>query len=403
MRRQVIEKNLSITLMVIRGGGSILILTESGAGDFIAMTGAIREIRRIYPDAYITLSAHPRSLKFAECCPYVDEVILDPQDFPTLDIVEIFKSNIQTSRKLLGQRFDICFAFAIHPTTPLLMYMSGAKIRLTLVYHENLGRMNNNTLIAYVMKLATHVFPCSTYGGHIADDSFSLIENVTHLPITNRKLEVWYTPADVGIAKTFLNGVSGIIYSLNMGGNLLTNHYPPEKYAKFLEMILTEEPTANFVILGGGQADLKSAAIIKNVAPAIYDKKIIDLTNKISYRQSAAVLKFCKVHIGNDTGTMHVAAAVDCPVLLPNCFAADLPTFPTDVTQCWYPYGVPSVIIQPEHALSECKNLNFHHPHGCAANVSHCITQIKPETLFKGFHLLKERAAKKICEPLFIH
>ena len=80
-----------------------------------------------------------------------------------------------------------------------------------------------------------------------------------------------------------------------MGGGDLNKHYPPEKYAKLLEMILTEEPTVNFIILGGGQEDLKSAAIIKNVAPTIYDKKIIDLTNKISYRQSAAVLNFCKV------------------------------------------------------------------------------------------------------------
>ena len=314
--------------------GNVLVLTESGAGDFIAMSGAIREIRRIYPDARITLSAHPRSFEFAECCPYVDEVFLDPQDFPTLDIVEIFKSNIKTSCQLLEQRFDICFAFAIHPTTPLLMYMSGAKIRLTLVYHENLWRMENKTLIAYVMKLATHIFPCSDYGGHIADDSFALLENMTHLPITNRKLEVWYTPLDVAQAKVQLQGASSPLYALFMRGSSHQKLYPPEKYARFLEIILADEPTATFVILGGGQADLNSAEILKNAIPTVYADKILDLTNKTNFRQSAAVLNFCKMYIGNDTGTMHVAAAKNCPVLSPNCFAADLPFYPTDIPQC---------------------------------------------------------------------
>ena len=127
------------------------------------------------------------------------------------------------------------------------------------------------------------------------------------------------------------------------------------------------------------------------------------MTNKIDYRQSAAVLSFCDIHIGNDTGTAHVATAVGCPVLQPNCFAADISTSYYDTPRRWYPYGVPSVIVQPEHALSECKELKFYDPYGCKANFLHCITQIKPETLFKGFQLLKKHIAKKINEPLYIH
>ena len=60
------------------------------------------------------------------------------------------------------------------------------------------------------------------------------------------------------------------------GAGGLRKCYPPEKYAKLLEMILRKEPTSTFVILGGGQADVDSATTIKKVAPKIYENNIID-------------------------------------------------------------------------------------------------------------------------------
>ena len=106
--------------------------------------------------------------------------------------------------------------------------------------------------------------------------------------------------------------------------------------------------------------------------------------------------------IGNDTGTSHVAAGLGCPVLSPNCFSADFKMREIDAPVRWAPYGVASVIVMSEHALPECKG-EPHEGYGCKLKTrTHCIAQIEPETLFKGFHLLKERAAKKINEPLYL-
>ena len=382
--------------------GNILILTEVSIGDFIVATPAIREIRRIYPHANIVMVVHPRAIEVAEYCPYVNELILNPQIHENYNLLEFYKNNMGGVPKLLQQRFDICFSFSIHPHTPLLMYMSGAKIRVSSIDDENMEAFNQSRgLTQYLMHLSTHIFPYNTYGYHRVDRFLSLIENLLCLPIVDRKMEVWGTRTDVEFAKSCLNGISEPIYSLNMGGMGHKKHYPPEKYARLLEMILVDEPTATFVILGGGQDDLTSAEIIKAVAPEIYNSNVIDLTNKTNFRQSATIMGFCSMYIGNDAGTMHAAAAVGCPVLSPNCFPADLPISPNDIPQIWYPYGVPSVIVQPKKALPECKD--FHHPFGCIANFPHCITQIEPETLFKGFHLLKKQIAAQINEPFFIH
>lgn len=379
----------------------ILILTEVAAGDFLVATGAIREVRRIYPAAHITLLVHSRTFEFAEYCPYVDEVVLLPLRHSIYNLPDAYKFDLELAQILLEQRFDICFAFVIHPLMLLLMFMSGAKVRVTSIDYEKWTDFNNSIGLAeLLMRLATHLFPCSTYGYHRADRFFSLLENLLHVPIANRKLEMWCSPADIEVAKSYLRKATGSVYCLGMGGTRMQSHYPPEKYARLLKMIFREEPTATFVILGGGDDDMRSAAIIKDIAPELYARHVIDLTNKVTYRQSAAVLSLCDVHIGNDTGTIHVAAAVDCPVLEPICFPADLPMRNTDCPRRWHPYFVPSVVVQPERALPECREKHAYR--GCTADFPHCITQIEPSTLLRGFHLLQERIAQKICEPLYI-
>ena len=388
----------------IKKNGNILILTELGVGDFIIATGTIREIRQIYPNAHITLVAHRKTLSFAEVCPYVDEVIFN-KNFGT-KFPEMYEFCMETAKELLNRHFDICFSLATHAYTDLLMYMSGARIRLTSIYWRNLNNLDSikkNDLLRYMKLLATHIVPYGDSHCHMADRNFSLPEEILHIPIFNRKLEVWYTPEDLSIAKENLKDAPVPFYALCMGGTWGRKRYPPEKYALLLEMIAEEEPSAHFVIFGGGNADLKAAQVLKETSPELYEKRITDLTNKLTYRQTAAALSFCKMLIANDTGTSHIAAGIGCPVLSPNCFAADFKINDLVAPARWSPYGVASVIVLPEHALPECQG-RLRDNSGCRMReISHCITQIEPETLFRGFHLLKRRVKKKITKPLYVH
>ena len=378
-------------------------MTDLGVGDFIVSTGAMREIRRVYSEAHITLVSYRKPFNFAEVCPYADEVILCEKYDAKLP--RMYELVMEISRKLLVRPFDVCFSFSTHAYTDLLMYMSGAKFRLTTMYYRhlnNVAAIKKSNLLIYLRLLATQMVPYGDTHCHMADRYFSLPEAVLHVPILNRKLESWYTPEDLSVAKENLKDTSTPFYSLCMGGTWDRIHYPPEKYARLFEMIAEEEPSAHFVILGGGDKDLKSAEAFKAASPELYEKKVTNLVNKLTYRQSAALLSFCKMHIGNDTGTSHVAAGIGCPVLSPSCFAANFKMRGTDAPSRWAPYGVPSVIVLPKHALDECDSEPYG-GHGCKMKTtSHCIAQIEPETLFRGFHLLKRRVMKKINEPMYI-
>lgn len=404
-------KNLSYSDFILPNphfanvGGNILILTDLGVGDFICSTGAIREIRRVYPDSRITLLSCRKAFSFAEICPYADEIIIYAKysaKFPPL-----YRIGMELATKLLQRRFDISFCFSVHTHADVIAYMSGAEQRFSHISWKNVDKMLSETINpASPPKLKLLATKTSVFGGSnciMPNRYFLILEEILHVPILNRKLEAWYTPGDFSAVKASLgDNIFGSLYSLCMGGTWGRVHYPPEKYARLLELIAEEDPSARFVIVGGGNKDLRSAEIFKAASPELYEKKVIDLVNKLTYRQSAVGLSFCKMHIGNDTGTSHVAAGVGCPVLSPNCFAANFKMGALDAPARWSPYGVPSVIVQPEHALPEC-NKKPYGGHGCKKKeIPHCITQIAPETLFKGFHLLKERAERKINKPLYI-
>lgn len=372
------------------------------------MTGAIREIRRLYPSAKITLVIFPRALELAEFCPYVDEVIVNTRATAAdwNNLTAYYGWNVNFAYQLLERKFDICYAFPHYPDTLFLMYMSGANVRITYDYpdaEKEICPPDGDIPSSIAVNLSNYIVPKIKFGIHAADMCFSLVDNFLNAPVENRRLEIWYSPFDTAVAKNILQNVQGKIYAVCMGGMNFAKLYPPQMYSKVLDFIFNEEPDANFIILGGGQNDLKCAEILKNSVSEKCAEKILDLVGKVNYRQSAAVLSFCDMYIGNDTGTMHIAAAVNCPVLTPNCFPLDIPCYYFDIPNAIYPYRVPSVTIQPEHALPECAADKKHNPYGCKANQPHCITQIKPETVFKGFKLLKKRIEEKNIEPLYIH
>lgn len=372
------------------------------------MTGAIREIRRLYPNAKITLVIFPRALELAEFCPYVDEVIVNTRATAANwnMLTAYYGWNVNFSYQLLERQFDICYAFPHYPDTLFLMYMCGANARITYDYpdkEKDFIPLDGDISVMQASNLANYIVPRHRFGWHAADICFSLVDNFLNAPVENRRLEIWYSPFDTAVAKNILQNVQGKIYAVCMGGMNFAKLYPPQMYAKVLDFIFNEEPDANFIILGGGQNDLKCAEILKNSVSEKCAEKILDLVGKVNYRQSAAVLSFCDMYIGNDTGTMHIAAAVNCPVLTPNCFPLDIPCYYFDIPNAIYPYRVPSVTIQPEHALPECAADKKHNPYGCKANQPHCITQIKPETVFKGFKLLKKRIEQKNIEPFYFH
>lgn len=389
---------------------NVMIIHDAGVGDFVLQSGAIREVRRIYPGAHITLVAGSPAASLAEFCPHVDEIILNVQQYNPLNYVDGLKWNLGFVPKLLARHYHVAYAFAHNPIAVALMYMSGAQERVSHFFEEGEETFvcHCNLPLRYGMGLAQYLLPMYTYGDHVVDTCFSLLEAGLHAPIENRDIEIWHTGLDVSTASELIKSARRPLYAVVFGGNRMVKHYPPEKYAQVLQMIVNAEPSANFVVLGGGQPDAVSAQTLRqSLGEEFFSKYVIDLTNKTTYRQTAVILGLCDMYIGNDTGALHVAAAMKCPCLAVFPFPADFPApSKVDGLRLFRPYKVPAVVVQPAHALDQCarpKNEPYI-PFGCRVLDSpHCIAQISPEIIFAGFQILKDKIAKNIVNTTYVY
>ena len=101
----------------------------------------------------------------------------------------------------------------------------------------------------------------------------------------------------------------------------------------------------------------------------------------LSVRAAAMALQQCALYLGNDTGTMHLAAAAGTPCAA--LFSA------RDWPGAWYPYGVPSRVFRTAPDCEGCYLVE------CIERRNECLTRISVAEVVTGCEgLLQERAGR---------
>ncbi len=136
--------------------------------------------------------------------------------------------------------------------------------------------------------------------------------------------------------------------ALQPGARWSNKRWPVEHFAELVSMLSRRFADVRFVILGG-QADRELGQRIGNEAPA----RCLDLTGRTTLPEMVEWTRLCELMVTNDTGPMHVAAALNKPVValfgpteprrtgpygrLDGVLQHDLPCVPCMKDSCRYP------------------------------------------------------------------
>ncbi len=134
--------------------------------------------------------------------------------------------------------------------------------------------------------------------------------------------------------------------------------WPAAYYAKLAQM-LVEELKINILILGGKNDQSIAKAILNQVQVT----GVYDLTGYTTLAGAMAIIKDALLVISNDSGLMHLTAALNRPQI-----AIFGPTDPERTS----PYGNRTQIIYRRVPCAPCK-------HRVCPNKHRCMTQIKPQ------------------------
>ncbi|MBQ7476236.1 MAG: glycosyltransferase family 9 protein [Selenomonadaceae bacterium] len=364
----------------------ILILRLDAVGDFILTTPAIRAIRENFSNAFITLAVTKEVYPLAELCPYVNEVIVFETEYQStvqsIDMIQIFETaTIFSARYLWRRKFDACFSFMSDPTSCVMSYVSGAKIRVGPSYDISGTGLLANFPREMIGKFFTHpTFIDHEKVVHFCEKNLQLL-SACGIKTRFSDLELWHDFEDVRRAQVLMkNFAQGRIkIALGIGANLPARKYPVEKYLVALKEIISRGAA---VVILGGKNELNDAKFLEENLPAEYVKNFVKVG--IDWRTTIGIISLTDIYIGNDTGAKHVAAALKKPVVMVSRESKDreraLPSFCEHLA--FAPYRTKFIILQPEHQLGDCADdLKI----SCRADKPHCITQIEPLEIVSAY------------------
>ena len=368
----------------------ILVISLNAIGDNVLYSAFLRELRRNNPDSRITLVVTPLVYNLMELCPYVNTIHSLPYHCG-----EAFGSYFPrfirfVQENMLDYRFDIsvCVQWSDDKRPMnLLAYLSGAAQRYGISDKSILAIQGDFSLIDQWEFLLTHPIITPTEITHEAERALYVVKAMGG-NVVQKEAEIWLNSTDVECSRKLLDATGWRKFTvLGLGAGHSNRKYPLDKWIVAMQQIRDAYGT-QFVLLGG-KSEADDGKYIEKTMP---DGSVLSLAGRTTLRETAAIIKSADCYLGNVTGMMHMAAALQTPLI--TIFreakmraAAPLGIF-SESTR-FAPWQADAVVLQPERAAEECMQTVVYG--GCRENKAHCIAQITPAEIVAAYMRLRER------------
>jgi lipopolysaccharide heptosyltransferase II len=325
---------------------SIVVIKPCCLGDVLMTTPLLEVLRRNYPDAHITYVVGTWSKVIAEHHPAVDTVI----DCGTVGIPGRYglSDYLELAARLRRGHFDLAFVLDRSPMLTLLPWLAAIPRR---VGPDSLGRGFS----------LTDRIPVSSSPAHLQHqaDIYLDLARALHLIIDTPRLRFVPTAQERATANRSSHLQIAIFPGggSNPGMELTAKRWLPQRYRELVRKLVYELDA--HVLLIGGQDDVPlTQSLLKNLD--VPEGTVLNLAGKTSFGQLAAQLQVCDLFIGNDSSPMHLAAAVNIPVIA--IFGPTSPQeygpYPLDDPRhiaLWrHPTGRPCFFLGKMHTCTHC-------------------------------------------------
>jgi ADP-heptose:LPS heptosyltransferase len=306
----------------------ILAIKLRSLGDTVLMTASIEALKRAYPLAEIHVAVLTAWAPLLEDQPSIQKVWRYDRH---PDRASRAKAAVRLALKLRKQKFDCVVNFHASPTSAMIAFATGAKIR-SIHFH---GHKDKN-------RYSTVTIPGKGTLKPIIERDMDAIRALG-LKIPTGNLPVLCSrTAEAAWAKDFVNriGQGKPILALGLGASRPTKSWPIERFAALaVQWSRTQEGAA--LALAGPQEDTLRKEFLKSVddilSSSVSDasertrlRSRISAESRLNLREITAFLGAASVFVGNDSGPKHIAVATGTPTV--TLFG---PEHPLE----WHPYS----------------------------------------------------------------
>ncbi len=265
----------------------ILCIKPRGIGDIVLSTIILENLIAYFPNTKIDYLTESFAKLSVQNNPLVNKVLtMERTEFP-------FKA----AWRIRKEKYDLIFDLWSNPRSAQITFLSGVKYRTGFGYR---GR-----------KYAYNILASSDRGEHHSAEHNLELLKVLEIPIISKKIHFYVSSEDEIFGKEFFknnfpdnNNVIGIIPS----GGWPSKRCDASKWVEICKA-LYDKCKMKFAILWG-PGDEDDANYIQKHLP-----DITILAPQTNLGKLSGLIKQCSLVIANDSGPMHIAAALEIPTL----------------------------------------------------------------------------------------
>jgi lipopolysaccharide heptosyltransferase II len=277
----------------------IIVRATNWVGDAVMTLPALEAIRENFPHSSITVLGKPWMLPLLEKHPAVDRVIILRKKGRYLtDLFEV----IRVVREIRKQGFDLAVLFQNAFEAALLAYLGGAGFRLG--YNtDGRGFLLSHRVIRSDEVLKVH--QVEYYLSILRAMGWKAVSRDPSLYVDKKYLnDAWRIMDSNGIKKgDFLIGLSpGAIFGE-------AKRWPSERFARIGDWAV-ERWGARVVVMGSE----KEMDICRGLS-GFMENRPVNLCGRTSLGEAMGVISRCRFFVTNDSGLMHMAAALSVPTV----------------------------------------------------------------------------------------
>jgi heptosyltransferase-2 len=281
----------------------ILIRSTNWIGDAVITTPAVRTVRENFPESEITMLVHPWVSDVFRYSPRIDRLLLYEKKGRHRGL----KGMWLLAGELRTEQFDCAILLQNAFEAALITKMAGIPVRggYTTDARGLLLTHGVDKEPELIKKHQVHYYQ-------------RMVRGLGLKPAPN-ELELFIPGVQIDGAKQRIAELTGVatgsapLIGFNPGAAFgPAKRWPAEKFAE-LAAAICRKTGAHILVFGSGADRETAAAIIARAGNAA--SRMIDLTGATSLIEAMALIGECDVFVTNDSGLMHVAAALHTPTV----------------------------------------------------------------------------------------
>lgn len=315
---------------------NILVIQTAFTGDVVLGTSVLETLHAAYPDAHITYLVRKGNEGLLIEHPFLHEVLVWNKSEGKL------KNLWKMAKRIRHNKYDLVINLQRFATSGFMAAYSGA---------NDIRGFKKNPLSSLFDKKLPHSLED---GRHEIERNFDLIKDIT---AELKKPRLYPTQAQkekVKRDKPYICLAPASVWH--------TKQWPAEHWSQLIRLLHGEID----IILTGGKGDIALCdEIIK-----LSERKVENAAGKYNLLESTALISQAVVTVSNDSAPVHMASAMNAPVI--EIYCSTVPQFG------FFPLSEQMRIVETQEKLS-CRPCGLHGKKACPMGHFKCATEIHPE------------------------